>query len=371
MAWADIIAYLNEYQDFIRIIVMTVVVVLGVIVLQQIYRRLMPRLEGSSRFCDDILLRACYRPLLVYWLIMGSMNLSARVWSYFSELSFLDLQVVQGISLTLTLVWAIYRFINFAVERIHAGKSPVIKHKKFNRSSVYASAYLLKIVVFLLAFMVIMQVLGISVSVFLAFGGLGGLAVAFAAQDMLANLFGGLMIYLDRPFAIGDWIYLPEHKLEGDVVKIGWRLTKVSTFERRPRYVPNRLFSSSIIENPSRMTHRRIKFVLGVEYAALPKMQELTVALRTMLREHPHVDGRQTVVVNFMEYGAYSLNIMIYCMTRSIGFVDFSQSREEVLLSINDVLEQLDIAVAFPTQTLHLKSHHDSGKDEHMAFTDP
>ena len=103
-----------------------------------------------------------------------------------------------------------------------------------------------------------MQALGYSISGVLAFGGIGGIAVGFAAKDLLANFFGGLMIYLDRPFSVGDWIRSPDKNIEGTVEEIGWRLTRIRTFDKRPLYVPNSTFTQISVENPSRMLNRRI-----------------------------------------------------------------------------------------------------------------
>ena len=107
-------------------------------------------------------------------------------------------------------------------------------------------AKLLRLSVAITAFLVIIQTLGYSVSGLLAFGGVGGLAVGFAAKDLLANFFfGGLMIHLDRPFTIGDWISSTDREIEGVVENIGWRLTIIRAFDKRPIYIPNSLFTDS------------------------------------------------------------------------------------------------------------------------------
>ena len=112
----------------------------------------------------------------------------------------------------------------------------------------------------------ILQSLGVSVSGLLAFGGIGGIAVGFAARDLLANFLGGLSIYLDRPFTVGDWIRSPDREIEGTVEEIGWRMTRIRTFDQRPLYVPNSIFASVALENPSRMNNRRIYETLGIRY---------------------------------------------------------------------------------------------------------
>ena len=116
-----------------------------------------------------------------------------------------------------------------------------------------AMAKLLRLSVIITAGLVVLQTLGFSISGVLAFGGVGGIAVGFAARDLLANFFGGLMIYLDRPFSVGDWVRSPDRNIEGTVERIGWRLTVIRTFDKRPLYVPNSVFANIAVENPSRM----------------------------------------------------------------------------------------------------------------------
>ena len=99
---------------------------------------------------------------------------------------------------------------------------------------------LLQMFVIITATLVVLQTLGVSVSGVLALGGIGGLAIGFAAKDLLANFFGGLMLYLDRPFAVGDWIRSPDREIEGDVEQIGWRLTRIRTFDKPAALHPER-----------------------------------------------------------------------------------------------------------------------------------
>ena len=82
---------------------------------------------------------------------------------------------------------------------------------------------------------------------------MGGIAVGFAARDLLANFLGGLSIFMDRPFAVGDWIRSPDREIEGTVEDVGWRVTRIRTFDQRPLYVPNSVFSTVALENPSRL----------------------------------------------------------------------------------------------------------------------
>ena len=162
------------------------------------------------------------------------------------------------------------------------------------------------------AFLVIIQTLGYSVSGLLAFGGVGGLAVGFAAKDLLANFFGGLMIHLDRPFTIGDWISSTDREIEGVVESIGWRLTIIRAFDKRPIYIPNSLFTQIVVKNPSRMTNRRIYEAIGVRYEDASKVSSITQQIRELLKGDPEIDSQQTIIVNLNQFSPSSLDIIIF-----------------------------------------------------------
>ncbi|MCL4106580.1 UNVERIFIED_CONTAM: hypothetical protein GTU68_009714 [Idotea baltica] len=202
----------------------------------------------------------------------------------------------------------------------------------------------------------VLQALGVSISGLLAFGGIGGIAVGFAAKDLLANFFGGLSIYLDRPFTVGDWIRSPDQEIEGTVEDIGWRLTRIRTFDQRPLYVPNAVFSQVSVENPSRMLNRRIHETIGVRYEDSHKLDTIVAQVKTMLENHPEIDLSRTLIVNFVSFGPSSLDFFIYTFTKTTNWVKFHQVKQDVLLQILGIVHDNGADVAFPTTTLHMAS---------------
>lgn len=212
----------------------------------------------------------------------------------------------------------------------------------------------LRIFVVVLAVLMLVQNLGYSISGLLASLGLGGLAVALAARDSLSNIFGSLMILLDRPFSIGDWIKAGE--LEGTVEEIGFRSTRIRTFAKTLITVPNSSLMNMAIDNFSLMPKRRIKLSVGITYDTSPQqMRQAVAAIRQLLREHPAID-QEFFLVNFTDFGASSLDILVYCFTTSTVWGDYLEAREEVCLKIMDLLEQLGLEIAFPSRTIYLHS---------------
>jgi len=210
----------------------------------------------------------------------------------------------------------------------------------------------LKAFVIVIAAIMAIQNLGYSISGLLASLGIGGLAVALAARDTLSNIFGSLMIILDRPFKIGDWVKAGD--MEGTVEEIGFRSTKVRTFAKTLITVPNNIIANLSIDNFSRMPKRRIKLTVGVSYATSPDQMRTAVdQIREMLKDHPAID-QEFFLVNFTEFGASTLDIMVYCFTTTTVWGEYLDARQDVLLKIMDILENLGLEIAFPSRTVYL-----------------
>ena len=222
-----------------------------------------------------------------------------------------------------------------------------------DRATISAVARLARIAVWVLSALMVLQSLGVSVSGLLAFGGIGGIAVGFAAKDMLANFLGGLSIYLDRPFAVGDWIRSPDRSIEGTVEDIGLRVTRIRTFDQRPLYVPNSTFSSVSLENPSRMSNRRIYETIGLRYEDAGRVAKVVSDVQTLLMEHEDIAQDRTLIVNFNHMGPSSLDVFVYAFTKTTNWIEYHAIKENILLQILEVVERNGAEIAFPTQTIH------------------
>lgn len=211
----------------------------------------------------------------------------------------------------------------------------------------------LRVFVVFLAVLMAIQNLGYSISGLLASLGIGGLAVALAAKDTLANVFGSIMIIVDRPFHIGDTIKAGD--LEGKVEEVGFRSTKIRTFDKSLISVPNSVITNMAVNNLSRMVNRRIRFSIGLTYDTRPEQLQMAVQrIRTLLVEHEgiHNDG---LLVHFTEFGASSLDILVQCFTLTTDIPEHLAIREEICLKIMSILEGLGLQIAFPSRTVYLQ----------------
>ena len=201
-----------------------------------------------------------------------------------------------------------------------------------------------------------LQTLGFSVSGVLAAGGIGGIALGFVAKNLLANFFGGLTIYLDRPFSVGEWIRSPDKQIEGTVEAISWRHTRIRAFNKNPVYVPNALFTTIIVESPSRMSNRRIKETIGIRYEDIGKMAAIVAEVKAMLLSHPEIDATQTLIVNFTAFADSSINFLVYTFTKITQWVHYHEVKQDVLLKIADIIASHGAEIAFPTRTLRIEN---------------
>lgn len=310
----------------------------------------------TANLWDDALFDAAYKPISWFILIMGLLWAVDISEGYIdSELfSAQNLSIIRQLTFIFLIMIFLVRFISLGearlLERIEDGSAG--DETTLDATTLHALAKLLRLSVIISGALVALPTFGIEITALLAFGGVGGIAVGFAAQDLLSNFFGGLMIYLDRPFAIGDWIRSPDREIEGTVENIGWRLTVVRTFDKRPLYIPNSIFNKLALENPSRMSNRRIKETIGIRYQDSEKMGPIVADVKAMLQNHEAIDTNQTLIVNFNGYGASSLDFFIYTFTKTTNWIQFHEIKQDILLKIVEIVHKHGADFAFPTTTL-------------------
>ncbi len=330
-------------------------VVLGTLLLRFLVKLVMDRiarkLQSTRNLYDDALLEAARRPLGWFIWIMGIAFAADMVAPHAQADLFGYVGPVREVAVIFLLAWFAVRLIRFVEGHL---ADPSYRDSPVDRTTASAVGKLLRASIMITAVLICLQTLGFSVSGVLAFGGIGGIAVGFAARDLLANFFGALMIFLDRPFSVGEWIRSPDRNIEGTVEEIGWRLTRIRTFDARPLYVPNSVFTSIAVETPARMTNRRIYETIGLRYDDVAVVPAILQAIRDMLRSHPAIDTERTLMVNFNAFGPSSLDFFVYVFTRTTVWTEYHEIKEAVLLEVAGIIAAHGAEIAFPTQTLHM-----------------
>jgi MscS family membrane protein len=300
---------------------------------------------------DDAIIEAFRHPVVWGIWILG-INMAIAIAARVAESNFYELIA------PINRVAIVFLFSLFLVGLIKRAERNLVHPdhmaEPMDETTVRAIGKLLRASVIISAVLIAMQVFGYSISGLLAFGGIGGLAIGFASKDLLANFFGGLMLYLDRPFKVGDWVRSPDKEIEGTVEDIGWRLTRIRTFDKRPLYIPNSVFNSISVENPSRMLNRRIYEKVGIRYDDIDKMAVIVEDVRNMLKGHEAIDQNQTLIVNFNAFSASSVDFFIYTFTKTTNWVRFHEIKQDVLLKMSEIISGHSAEIAFPTSTVHV-----------------
>ena len=208
---------------------------------------------------------------------------------------------------------------------------------------------LLSIVIFVLAALIVLQIFSIDIWPLLAFGGIGAAAVGFAAKDVISNFCGGLMLSITRPFLVGDQILLPSSSLEGPVEEIGWYLTVIRDKDKRPVYLPNAIFSSALVINTSRMSHRRIKETIGIRFQDFDKLELLLEKIRVFLAKHPSADPSLPAHVYLNAFGEHALNIYLDAYVKALETSHYLAVREEIFMGMYKILKESGAELSSPT----------------------
>jgi len=358
MKTENMIQNMNEWYDdllggplFYQLLTILIVTVSIAFISHFIINKLAQKLLNKPKhFWETSFFIALHTPLVMLIVFLGVL-FSADVFRFhFEKLSFLALaDPLRNLAIIFFVAWFGWRFTK-ALQARYLYKTGVTTDK----TTVLAIGKLAKTMIIIISGIMILQTFNVQVTGILMFGGVGTAALAFSAKDLLANFFGGLIIYMDKPFAVGDWIRSPDRNIEGVVEDMGWRLTKIRTFDKRPLYVPNSVFNNISIENPSRMSNRRLQHKIGVRYQDADKIKKILTDIEQMLATHPDIDNRQLTIVKLVEFAPSSLTFMVYAFTKTTDWAKFQAVQQDVLLKIIDIVLANQAEFAFPSTTLYI-----------------
>ncbi len=338
----------------VALVILFVTVVLNRYVIHGLHRLSQGLAKRTKTTLDDTLLEAAEKPL--GWLIL-LLGIWASIVVIDPPADVLPLvNIVEHIGRVISIVligWFLWRLIDGFT--VYAMSQAEKTDSSLDDQLVPFISKTLKIFLIVTGVLVVAQNMGYSVSGLIASLGIGGIAVAMAAKDTIANLFGSVMLLIDRPFMVGDWIKTSE--FEGVVEEIGFRSTRVRTFARTLVNVPNSILANMVIDNIDARSKRRIKMRIGITYAtSTHKMQLAIEGIEKILREHPGVDQEYSLV-KFDNFDDSALSIFLYYFSASKVWADYLQVRQEVNLQIMALLESLELEFAFPSRTLYIEEH--------------
>jgi MscS family membrane protein len=212
------------------------------------------------------------------------------------------------------------------------------KDLRQHKTTIIAVSRLLKILLVILATLIGMQALHIDITGIVAIGGAGTIVLGIAAQQLLANFFGGMMIFMDEQFMVGDSIKAPGHNIDGVVEYIGWRLTRIRTADKSLLYVPNSVFLIIGVENSSRRYNYQIKETIRLKYQDVQKINVVVEDLLSMIRNHPGIDTTQISFVGINKFNSMTADCLLWCFTKATDVENYLKTQHDVLCKTDQIL---------------------------------
>jgi MscS family membrane protein len=299
---------------------------------------------------DDYLLEAVEAPLRFVFVIVGYI-VATRTLEFPERFEAINAKVVISL-ITFTLFWTAYRCVvpfNMILDRMW---------NVFGAFSDELQGLFVKVaksLIFVLGLAAILDEWGINVTGFVASLGLVGMAVALAARDFVANLFGGLTIFLDKVFEKGDWIMTPH--IEGTVEEIGLRATKIRTFADAIESMPNGALANNEITNWSRMSKRRIRMTIGLEYrTSRDQIEKILTRIRDFIASSEEVVQTGTQLIHMVEFNDSSIDILLYYFTKTTVWAEWMDIRERHMLEFMRIVEEEGAGFAFPSRSLYMEN---------------
>ncbi len=309
---------------------------------------------------------ALHKPLFYFvWFVASLCAIDTVISSVFT-FHLANIHLILSIGAVLAFGWFLLRWnaqvVHYMMEMSQSHQISLTP-SKLDLIGKVATISVIFVTIFLL-----MDVTGRNMQTLIAFGGIGGLALAFASQQVVSNFFGGLMIYITQPFTIGEWVNLPERQIEGHIEEIGWYLTRIRNFDKRPIYVPNSIFTQTIVITPSRMSHERFHDTIGLRYRDIKVIKPIIDNIKLMLIKHPAIDHQLNVEVFFKNFGPSALDVEISAYVSLTADARFPAVRQDILLKIADIIMQEGAEIATPTNIvefhggLMMKPHPELGR---------
>lgn len=318
----------------LQVLGIIVFVLLFHVINKAIFSRLQHQFLITGKVWKYSFVSALYQPLLYVVWGFATLLIFDIISFHFLGFHLFNLPLILTVGGVLAFGWFLLRWNGSIIEGMQ--KSDVATPGKLDLLRKLGTVASILVTIFLL-----MDVTGHSLETLIAFGGIGGIALAFASQQFVSNLFGGVNIYLTQPFTVGDWINLPSQKVEGNVEEIGWYATCVRNFDKLPIYVPNSIFNQSIVINSSRLSYQRLYLKINVRQNDPILLWQATERIKVLLGEHPAIEHHMDHNVFFtkIENSFIEMEISAY-----ISWLNKKEAvKQDILLKVLSILDALSI----------------------------
>lgn len=353
--------FYDHWQSLIYIVFILLGALIATLIIHLFLRKRANRPHGGEHAWRDAILGALNAPLQCLVWVIG-LSIAASVLTTGGQMPLLAevFPPVRDVAAIGIVAWFLIRLARQVIDNLRSRAKA--EDSEFDETAADAIGKSATAAIVVITALVMMQTLGFSIASLLAFGGVAGIALGFAAQGLVANLLGGATIYASRPFKVGDHIVFPGTPLTGgyigwqagEVQQIGWRATRILDWNGKPFYVPNAKFNTETIVNHSRMSFRQVSEYVYVRLEDIDKIAGIVTDVNRMLEEHP--DMGDYIIFNFDSYGEYSLKLYLYAYTSSAitAYTDFMRVKQDLLLNIATIITQHGARLAVPVSNVYL-----------------
>jgi MscS family membrane protein len=340
-----------EASWFLTLCIVILIAFIASEVLVHLFRRLAARFQEANLLWQASFIKALFRPMIVLlWFLIALFGIDLVTDHILKEQYSYLLHLLLSISWVLSISWFFLRWKNELVRTLISIKPASEKGKIIGFGKLF-SAF-----VIVLTVLVLLEQAGGSVATLVAFSSIGGLALAIASQEMIANFFGGGMIFITHPFVVGHQISIPAHSIEGVVEDIGWYQTRILGLDRKPIIVPNALFIKAQVINTSRRTRRKLEVKISLRHQDLAIAPAIADDIKKFLAKHEAIDSKENTLVSISSIGPYSVDLLIEAISFAVLDVDFYTLQSALLLQVGEIIRHHGGRLAIPIQGIEQSS---------------
>ncbi len=348
--WNEGIFGLNASEIIIGFIIFLVFYVLRRLFARFIISKLNKLVSKTSTKIDNTVVEVIEGPLKFLPIVLGFFIATSYIELSIEVQNFIDL--LNRTLITVFIFWLLHQLV--------IPFSYIIKNfeDKISKPLVNWTLKGLEIIIIVLGTVAVLELWGIKVGPVIAGLGLFGVAVALGAQDLFKNLISGIMILMEKRFTIGD-VILVSNEVEGVVEQIGFRSTLVRRFDSTPVMIPNYKFAEQSVTNYSRRHHRRIRWLIGLEYKTnVDQLKKIRDQISTLIKENKDFAKNENsgFFVRIDSFSDSSIDMLVQAFTVTNDWSEFLKIKEELAVSIIEIVESNKAGFAFPSQSLYVES---------------
>ena len=349
--WSQGVFGLNASDIIVGIIIFLIFYVLRRLFARFVISKLSRIVNKTSNKIDNTVVEVIEGPLKFLPIVLGFFIATSYIELSLEVQNFVDL--LNRTLITIFIFWLLHQLV--------IPFSYIIKNfeDKISKPLVNWTLKGLEIIIIVLGIVAVLELWGIKVGPVIAGLGLFGVAVALGAQDLFKNLISGIMILMEKRFTIGD-VILVSNEVEGVVEQIGFRSTLVRRFDSTPVMIPNYKFAEQSVTNYSRRHHRRIRWLIGFEYkTTIDQLKKIRDSITKLIEDNEDFakNENSSFFIRIDSFSDSSIDMLVQAFTVTNDWSEFLRIKEELAVSIKEIVESNDAGFAFPSQSLYVESY--------------